>query len=295
MFEGNLSGPEILELETEYSVRQSNVSKATGPDNISYEVLKTLGQDGVGVPCKLFNQICNQGYCQERCASRSLYQYPRSPEHYYVKNTEPLGYISQRFKAKIETELNANQFGFRSDIGTRNAVFVLNNIGQRSIEMQKEIYMSFVDYTKAFDRIEHNNLMHFLNDLSLDDKDLRVIQALYYQQYAAIPVNSKRSEIVAIKCSVRQGYILSPDLFSLFSEIIIRSLDNLQGVSIGGHNINNLRYADDTVLLAHTEEDLQALLNELDIRSRSFGMEINSKKTEVMIFTKKGDSDAPSM
>ena len=54
------------------------------------------------------------------------------------------------------------------------------------------------------------------------------------------------------------------------------------GVSIGGHNIKNLRYADDAVILAHTEEDLQALLNELDIRSRHFGMEINSKKTEVM-------------
>ena len=86
---------------------------------------------------------------------------------------------------------------------------------------------------------------------------------------------------------------LSPDLFSLYNEIFTRSLDNLKGVSIGGHNINNLRYADDTVLLAHTEEDLQALLNELDIRSRHFGMEINSKKTEVMVFTKTVNSDAP--
>ena len=167
--------------------------------------------------------------------------------------------VGKRIKPEIETELNANQFGFRSDFGTRNAVFVLKNIGQRSIEMQKDIYMCLVDYTKAFDRIEHNKLMPFLDDLSLDDKDLRAIQALYYQQYAAIRVNSKLSEIVAIKCSVRQGYILSPDLFSLFNEIVIRSLDNLQGVSIGGHNIQNLRYADDTVLLAHTEEDLQAL------------------------------------
>ena len=152
-----------------------------------------------------------------------------------------------------------------------------------------------MDYTKAFDRIEHNELMCFLDDLSLDDKDLCVVQALYYQQYAAIRVNSKLSEMVAIKRGVRQGCILSPDLFSLFNEIIIRSLDNLTEVSIGGHNINNLRYADDNILLAHTEEDLQALLNELDIRSRHFGMEINSKKTKVMIFTKKANSDAPNV
>ena len=147
--------------------------------------------------------------------------------------------LGKRIKPKIETELNVSQFGFRSDCGTRKAVFVLKNIGQRSIEMQKDIYMCFVDYTKAFDRIEHNEMMHFLDDLSLDDKDLRLIQTLYYQQYAAIRVNSKLSEMVPIKRGVRQGCILSPDLFSMYSEIIIRSLDDLKGVSIGGHNINN--------------------------------------------------------
>ena len=105
--------------------------------------------------------------------------------------------------------------------------------------MQKDIYMCFVDYTKAFDRIEHNELMHFFYDLNLDDKDLRVIQALYYQQFAAIRVNSMLNEMVPIESGVRQGCILSPDLFSLYSEIIIRSLENLNGVSIRGHNINN--------------------------------------------------------
>ena len=77
--------------------------------------------------------------------------------------------------------------------------------------------------------------------------------------------------------------------------MIIHSLSIQEGVSIGGHNINKLQYADNTVLLAHTEEDLETLLNELDIRSRHFGMEINSKKTEVMIFTKKGAVMLPNL
>ena len=85
--------------------------------------------------------------------------------------------------------------------------------------------------------------MHSLDDPGLGDKDLRLIQTLYYQQYAAIRVNSKLSEMVPIKHGVRQGCVLSPDLFSLYSETIIRSLDDLKGVSIEGHNINNLRYA----------------------------------------------------
>ena len=65
--------------------------------------------------------------------------------------------------------------------------------------------------------------------------------------------------MVPIKRGFRQGFIFSPDLFSLRSEIIIRSLDDLMGVYIGGHSINILQYADDTVLLAHTEEELQTL------------------------------------
>ena len=159
--------------------------------------------------------------------------------------------------------------------------------------MQKDICTCFVDYTKAFDRIEHNEMMHSLDDLSLDDKDLHLIQTLYYQQYAEIGGKSKLSEMVPIKCGVRQGFVLSTDLIILYSEKIMRSLDDLKGVSIGGHNINNLRYADDTVLKAHTEEDLQTLLNELFSKSKHFGMEINSKKIEIMIFTKKAYNDAP--
>ena len=73
--------------------------------------------------------------------------------------------------------------------------------------------MCFVDFTEVFVRREHNKLMHFLDDLSLDDKDLHVIQAWYYQQSASIRVNSKFNKMVLIKCSVRQGSILSPDLF----------------------------------------------------------------------------------
>ena len=153
--------------------------------------------------------------------------------------------------------------------------------------MQKDIFMCFVDYAKAFDRIEHNKMMHFLDARSLDDKDLRLIQTLYYQQYAAIRVKSKLSEMVPIKRGV-----LSPDLFSLYHEIIIRSLADGKWVSIGGHNIINLRYANDNVLLAHTEIDLDTL-DELNVRSKHLGMEINSKKTEVMTFTKKAYIDAP--
>ena len=69
-----------------------------------------------------------------------------------------------------------------------------------------------------------------------------------------------------------KGCILSPDLFSVYSEVLINALEDLNGVSVGGVNMNNLRHADDTVLMAKSEEDLQKLVNRLDQISREFGM-----------------------
>ena len=97
-------------------------------------------------------------------------------------------------------------------------------------------------------------------------------------------------EIEQAAKQLKVGKATGPDIINCE---MLRNLGK-DGVGVGcKHNINNIRYADDTVLLAHTEEDLQTLLNELDIRSKHFGMEINNKKTELMIFTKKVYSDAP--
>ena len=82
-----------------------------------------------------------------------------------------------------------------------------------------------------------------------------------------------------ISVIVRQGCVLSPDLFSLYNETIMRNLDGYPGIKVGGHNVNNFRYADDSELIAENKE----LLDILDEESRKKGLELNSKKTEVMV------------
>ena len=125
-----------------------------------------------------------------------------------------------------------------------------------------------------------------LEDINMDSKDLRIVRNIYWQQEAAMKVDNITGKYTQIKQGVRQGCVLSPDLFSLYSENILRSIQNMPGIKIGGHNINNLRYADDTVLMAENQEHLQDLLNRTVIESEQKGLSLNIKKTETMIISR---------
>ena len=92
-----------------------------------------------------------------------------------------------------------------------------------------------------------------------------------------------------IRRGVRQGCILSPILFNLYSEFMIaEALDDVKGVHFNGVNITNFRYADDAVLAAYSKRKLQVMLNKLNVTCKNYGMSINVKKTKVMVVSKKG-------
>ena len=125
--------------------------------------------------------------------------------------------------------------------------------------------------------------------LEVDEKDLRVIKNLYYQQKAAVRVGDELTDMVEIKRGVRQGCVLSPDLFTLYSEVIMREIDTVEGFSVGGRNLNNVRYADDTVIVADSAEKLQELVRVLNEASEEKGLRINIAKTQCMVVSKRNE------
>ena len=103
-------------------------------------------------------------------------------------------------------------------------------------------------------------------------EEVLVIRNFYWEQEATIRIDDDCSVYTSICRGVRQGCIFSPDLFNIYSEIILWNIKHHEVVRVGGNNINNLRYADDTVLIADSEEKLQNILTTVTVESENKGL-----------------------
>ena len=130
-------------------------------------------------------------------------------------------------------------------------------------ELQKNIYLCFIDYAKDFDCVDHNKLWKILKEMGIPDYLTCLLRNLYAVQESTVITGHGRTDWFQIGKGVHQGCILSPCLFNFYAEYIMRNsgLEEAQaGIKIAGRNINNLRYADDTTLMAESEEELKSLL-----------------------------------
>ena len=130
-------------------------------------------------------------------------------------------------------------------------------------------------------------MIECLSEIGIDDKDLQIITKLYWEQSASVRTKSGMTSEFKIKKGVRHGCVLSPNLFNLYTEKIFREVEDMKGVNIGGVNINNLRYADETVLLVEGPMFLQALLTAVNEKGKPYGMEMNTIKTKSMMISRK--------
>ena len=127
--------------------------------------------------------------------------------------------------------------------------------------------------------------MKDLEQIGVDQKDRRLLETLYWEQVAAVSIDGDLSEWINIKRGVRQGCVLSPDLFSLYTELIMRKV--MEGkFKVNGHTISDIRYADDTVLISDDEQNLQEMIVSLKNESEVRGLNINKQKTKLMVFSK---------
>jgi hypothetical protein len=195
--------------------------------------------------------------------------------------------IKDRITPIIEKIIPENQTGFRKGKGTREAILQLRTICERNMDMKKDTYICFIDFQKAFDKVRHNKLREVMKLAGIPDLERKLIEHLYWNEEACVRTKSGETKYFKIRRGVRQGCILSPILFNLYSEYLVsEALNGLPGIKIGGYVINNIRYADDTTLLAENENDLKTMVMNVVKIGTEYGMELNLKKTKVMVVSK---------
>ena len=153
------------------------------------------------------------------------------------------------------------------------------------MEFQKNIYFCFTEYAKAFDCVDHNKLWKILKEMGIPDHLTYLLRNLYAGQEATVRTRHGTMDWFQIGKGVRRGCILSPSLLNLYAEYIMRNagLDEVEaGMKISGRTINNLRYADDTTLMAESEEELKSLFMNMKEESEKAGLKFNIQKTKIM-------------
>ena len=171
--------------------------------------------------------------------------------------------LQTRLQQYVHYELADVQAIFRDGRGTRDQIANIHWTTEEPREFQKNIYFCFTDYAKAFDCVDHNKLWKILQEMGIPDHFLCFLRNLHAGQEATVRTRLGTMDWFQIGKGVHQGCILSPCLFNLYAEYIMRNagLDEIQaGVKIARRNINNLRYADDTTLMAESEKELKSLL-----------------------------------
>ena len=187
--------------------------------------------------------------------------------------------ILGRIEKKIDANLAEEQFGFRKNRCTREAILCLRNIIEKSFNVNKKVYIAFVDLLKAFDNVNWNIMMKILKMIKIDYKDRRIIRELYKHQSTFIKIKDSKREAV-IRKGVRQGCNLSPLLFNIYIEQAINKCKvYCTGIKLNEMRIQMLRFADDIAIIAQNEINLKRALESLDdILKSTYKMKINRKK-----------------
>ena len=167
----------------------------------------------------------------------------------------------------MNRELPDVQAGFRKDRGTRDKNANIRWVIKKIKDSHKNIYFCF-DYAKVFNCVDHHKLWKILKEMGIPDHLTFLLRNLYAGQEATVIIRHGTTDRFQIGKGVCQGCILSPCLFNLYA-------DEAQTViKIAGRNINNLRNADDTTLMAESKEELKSLLMKMKEKSEKVGLKL---------------------
>lgn len=322
--ENNLElNSEITEPEVLKCLNSLKLNKACASDLILNEFLKYSRSNMLTAFTKLFNVIFNTGFIPEAWSQGIISPIYKnkgdrsSPDNY--RGITILSCFGKLFTAVLNNRLNKylenmnilceEQAGFRKDYSTIDHIFNLKCLIDLYLFRGRKLYCAFIDYKKAFDSVNRAYLWQKLLSNNIDGKMFKIIHGLYANAKSCVKINHMKSTPFLSNVGVRQGENLSPVLFSLFlndlSDFISHAYNGLNDITAQARELLSdddieiylklyiLLYADDTVIFAEDEYELQAALNAMFLYCKSWHLEVNPSKTKITVFSNRKVKDLP--
>ena len=197
--------------------------------------------------------------------------------------------LDARMRQVTEGQVMEEQAGYRVGRGCRDQIFVMRQLAEKTIEKDGKMYAAFIDQEKAYDKVWREDMWRTLATHGVSGRLLRAVKALYENSKARVRVEDELTECFEVRQGVRQGCPLSPWLFNVFLDMVAREARAhfKGGVCLDNCTVQLLMFADDTVLLAETEEDLQHNVREFSEAVKRHRLAMNTEKTTTMVFSRK--------
>ncbi|CAH2097985.1 unnamed protein product [Euphydryas editha] len=285
--------PEILPCEVEKAIKSQKIEKSPGPDNISNELMKGTVAELTPILTNIFNSILTSGSIPKQWTKSHIILIHKKGDKEDIENYRPISLMSNVYKvlAKIildrlspilDEQQPVEQAGFRRGFSTIDHIHTVKQILEKYNEYNKNVYIAFIDYAKAFDSLSHNHIWDTLEHQGIPTIYTNIVKNIYAHSQASIQLETLGKDF-PIRRGVRQGDPLSPKLFSAVLENIFRKLNWEDfGLNINGSKLNHLRFADDLILFEEKPDILEQMIQSLNEESEKVGLKMNLTKTKVM-------------
>jgi len=281
-------------------------NKSPGEDGLSSEFLKSTRQYITSTLTKLFNKVYEMGVFPQQWGKSIICPLFKAGDKNNTGNYRGISLINSICKVftsvintrlqtwcDINSAIHETQAGFRPGYSTVDQVFILQAMTQKYLSKRNgRFYCLYIDFSKAFDCINHDVLLNHLKTIGLRGNILKILSSMYSRLSASVKTGTGLSNYFSCNMGTRQGCILSPKLFILFINQLVSLLEENGGtgifISTDIPDVYALLFADDVSTIANSTLQLQKKINVLENFCETTGMKINLQKTKIMVFRNGG-------
>lgn len=296
--EKNIQLEEVLK-----AIKEMKKGKAAGHDRINAEMLKNLGGRGMEMLTQILNKAWKTATVPEDWKMSIILPIFKKGDSSDCSNYRGITLLSvvskvyerileKRLKMAVEEQLEEAQSGFRKGRSVQDHIFSIKQMIEKNRMKNSEIYMAFLDLEKAFDRVSQKEIWKSLRQRNVSPKLIGGIKSLYDNNKSYVRRNNAQSATFVISDGLRQGGVMSPTLFIIIMDDVIKAAERKsKKVHIGFNKLTPVSvtvcaFADDVMICAAKEKELQENLQIWEEELKKRNMKINTNKTKVMVLSK---------